>query len=139
MEDGITPRHWDVRAREQRAVARVLAAAAFWADSYLHAGMALEFALKYRIMRHESLTVWPDRRKRPRLYSHDLPRLASLAGLGTRLARELARKSPFGTAWAIARDWDIDSRYDPLFLPEQGKLMLRAMDGMGLLEWLLNE
>jgi hypothetical protein len=139
MASGITPDHWDSRAREQRAVARLLAMAAFWADSYLHAGMALEFALKYRIMRHAGVSVWPHRQEQPALYTHNLPKLAMRAGLTTLLAREAAHGAAHGIGWEIARDWRIEYRYDPQpFVPERASAMLYAVDEMGLLGWLLD-
>jgi hypothetical protein len=81
---------------------------------------------------------WPSRQERRDLYSHDLTALAALAGLEQALLEAIAAGSNLGTSWLIAKDWSIETRYDPRpFPPRRARDMLHAVDTEGLLKWLL--
>jgi HEPN domain-containing protein len=136
--DAIHPEHWEKKAKEELAAARALAGKRLWSAAYYHAGMAIEFAIKWRIMHASRMNRWPSRQERRDLYSHDLTALAALAGLEHALLDEIAAGTDLGTSWLVAKDWSIETRYDPRpFPPREARDMLRAVDTMGLLKWLL--
>jgi HEPN domain-containing protein len=131
---------WATMALEERSVAEVLALEGRWKQAFSHAGFAVECALKYAIMKIERLNEWPPRQARRELYSHDLSRLLEIAGLRDHLLDEVDLQSRIGLAWLVAKDWSIETRYDPLpFPPPRGKDMLDAITKSGLLEWLMKQ
>lgn len=129
---------WERGAQEQAKTAQLLAAEHRWSDAFYHAGLAIEFALKCRIMRFERLNSWPDRATRKELYVHDLRKLANIAGIETALLAEIAAQSDIGLAWMVAKDWYSEVRYDLRpFPPRRGADMVTAVADKGLLLWLL--
>ena len=113
---------WERLARDHLAAAKLLAQP-FPALAYYHAGYAVEFALKLRIMRRERLAWWPARAARPELHTHHLPTLGRLA---------------WRVAWSEAQNWSAEVRYDPRAFPQRRTAdMLDAVDGSGFLLWLL--
>ena len=107
-------------------------------QAFYHAGFSVECALKYRIMRVLRLNRWPDRDERRHLYVHDLSKLAVLAGLEADLAAQIAANTAIGLAWMVAKDWSVETRYDPApFPPRRVADMMKAIEDMGLLEWLM--
>jgi hypothetical protein len=135
VSDPITAADWERMAREELETADVLGKAHKWRGAFTHAGLAVEFALKCRIMRVQRLNSWPDRGK---FHTHDLVELAGHADLTVTLLQESAAISSIGTAWAVVKEWSIGVRYDPKpFPPRRGADMLEAVGRRGLLEWLL--
>jgi hypothetical protein len=54
------------------------------------------------------------------------------------LLEAIAAGSDLGTSWLIAKDWYIESRFDPRpFPPRRARDMLHTVDTMGPLKWLL--
>jgi hypothetical protein len=62
----------------------------------MHAGYALEFALKARIMRDEGLNRWPSYGERRELHTHNLMDLLTIARLRIKIESEVAKGSSFG-------------------------------------------
>lgn len=91
-------------AREELGTAEDLAELRRWKAAFYHGGMAVEFALKCRIMRVQRLNRWPDYGP---LNSHILSDLARHAALEQRLLDEIASVSDIGIAWSMAKDWSI--------------------------------
>lgn len=87
---------WRQKAEEELTASRVLADAGLWQQSFQHAGFAVECALKFRIMRGTGLNRWPDRAERRELYSHDLLKLAQLAGIESAISAALESGEPIG-------------------------------------------
>lgn len=104
------------------------------------AGLSVEYALKGRIMRRLGLNRWPTRAERPELYSHDLGKLAELAGLTAHTEDAVARCEPVGSAWMVTKDFAINRRYPDgsPFPVKLGRDMVEAVKGReGLVEWLI--
>ena len=54
------------------------------------------------------------------------------------LLAEIGNQSQVGLAWLVAKDWSVETRYDPMpFPPRRALDMLKAVGDMGLLEWLI--
>ncbi len=103
------------------------------------AGLAVEQALKGRIMRHLGMNRWPARKERPEFYSHDLGELARHAGLIGVLEQAVAQADELGRLWMVAKDFAINRRYpDGANFPIRlGRDMVEAACGRnGLVEWL---
>ena len=125
-------------ARNELAAAETLAKGHHWQQAFYHAGVAVEFALKGRIMRVQRLNRWPERGDRKELHTHSLVDLAKHADLDSALLSEIARPTLIGVAWLAAKDWSINVRYDPKpFPPRRAADMVEAVGQRGLLEWLM--
>jgi hypothetical protein len=134
----ISPHHWRQKSLEEWEAAKVLHAQKLGSQAFQHAGFSIEFALKYRIMLTLGLNRWPDRDERRDLYVHDLGKLAMLAGVEADLASEVSANTAIGLAWMVAKDWTVETRYDPApFPPRRVADMVKAIGEMGLLEWLI--
>jgi len=129
---------WVTAAHDNLADAQALAARHSWRDAYVLAGLAVECALKVRIMRREGLNRWPGRRDRPDLYSHDLAHLGHLAGVTAPLEAEALAGRPLGLAWLVAKDYSIGRRYPDggLFPVKLGRDTVAAAASDGLVAWL---
>ncbi len=135
MSNPQSPAEWERLARAELQAAEALAASRIWQQAFYHAGVAVEMALKGRIMRVQRLNQWPDRGP---LLIHVLADLVRPAGLEATLSAEVANVTPVGVAWLAAKDWTINIRYDPRpFPPRRGADMVEAVGQKGLLEWLL--
>ena len=138
MGDPQSPAEWEGLARNELAAAETLAKGHHWQQAFYHAGVAVEFALKGRIMRVQGLNRWPERGERKELHTHTLGELAKHADLITTLLLEIANQTPIGVAWLAAKDWSINVRYDPRpFPPRRAADMVAAVGQRGLLEWLM--
>jgi hypothetical protein len=119
--------------------AQMLLTGSSWQNAYMSAGLAIEFALKARIMHVERLNSWPSRRRRPELHTHSLGSLVDTAGLRPQLEQEFFSFSDIGLAWMVVKEFDINGRY-PTGEPFPKRLAcdcVEAIDGLGLLEWLI--
>jgi hypothetical protein len=94
-DEAIHSEHWRKKARDELAAARALAGKRLWSAAYYHAGMASEFAIKWRIMHSSRMNRWPSRQERRELYSHDLnpggPRGAGAGSAGGDCRRQRCR------------------------------------------------
>jgi len=132
---------WERLAKDEIESARIMLAARKWKQAYQHGGIAIECALKCKIMRHLRLNRWPDRRERRDLWTHDLEYLFSIVVDEEEINQSLMQDCPptHLCAWVIVKDWHIEMRYhNPDAFPEKmARGFLNAADGMGLIEWLL--
>jgi hypothetical protein len=120
-------------ARQHETTARLLAEnREVAAQAYFHVGFAAECALKAYIMWSERLNNWPDRDSRPDLYTHDLTRLADLAGIERRTT------DPIGPSWKTVLDWNRSQGYDPNPMPRKvARSMVEAAFGeKGVVTWI---
>ena len=113
MPDPNSPDDWRALALRQEASARHLLDGAFTGDAFFHAGISVEAMLKAAVMKHEGLNRWPDRSDRRELYSHNLVRLAGLAGVEI---FDLAH-DPIAPRWQVVRLWKRAEAYDPAVMP----------------------
>ena len=82
MPDPISAEEWLALVRQHEISARLLCEDKIAASQgYAHAGTAVEFALKARIMKRERLNGWPSVAARPDLHTHDLRALLNIAGI----------------------------------------------------------
>ncbi len=120
--------------------AEALATLGSWRNAYILAGHAVEFALKGRTMRHLGLHRWPTRREEPEFYTHDIEKLARLAGLLALLDDAIGRADPVGSMWMIVQDFDIKLRYPDgrPFSARHGRQMVQAASGpQGIVRWII--
>jgi len=104
--------------------ARVLFQNDRYSGAYYLCGYAVECALKaciaLQIRQHE----YPPRRNFSNdLFSHDLNRLASLAGLDLVLATSKRANSTFAANWSEIEKWSEDSRYETWTMQEAQQLL----------------
>jgi hypothetical protein len=118
-----------VRIRE----ARVLLAARLFDGAYYLGGLAVENALKSCIARTAQRHEFPDRGRTNRIYSHDLEALLKEAGL----LQQLRSAGPaVQDAWARAKEWQVDVRYEIAKSEAEASEFVRAVGGRhGVLQW----
>lgn len=134
-----TPGDWATASRDHLQDAEILLAARSFRSAYIHAGHAIEFALKARIMRDEGLNRWPSFGERRELHTHNLTDLLTIARLRIKIESEVALGSPLGFAWMVVKDFDINHRYpDGQVFPWRvaTDFIEAARDG-GVVEWLI--
>lgn len=83
------------------------------AQAVFHAARATECALKAYIWRTERFNQWPSRRDRDELYTHDLRRLRSVAGI---MVDPTEATAP---SWHVMLQWDRNQGYDPKPMPSK--------------------
>ncbi len=96
-------------------------------------GWACEFALKGVIMRRNGFNRWPTRAERPELYTHDLWKLAELAGI-----ERASVPSHLRGRVKLAFSWNVEHRYLDRKTPRRvAKDVVDSVFGEdGVLEWL---
>jgi len=139
-EDGNDPaaRDWASSARQLAVDARLLLDNSSLRNAYATAGMAVEHALKAKIMQHERMNTWPSRQRRPDVHTHNMSRLIELGGLRVAIQLEVARGSDLGLSWMLIKDFNINDRYPsgrpfPLTLASDA---VWACEEGGLIGWL---
>ena len=138
LSDPQSPAEWEVLAWQELAAAETLAVGRHWQQAFYHAGVAVEFALKARIMRVQRLNRWPERTERKELHVHSLSELAKHADLTATLLAEVTAQTDIGICWLAVKDWSINVRYDPRPFPQRRAAdMVAAVGKRGLLEWLV--
>ena len=108
-----------------------------YANSYYLHGYGIELGLKACISRVFLAETIPDKRLVLDIYSHDLVRLAGMAGLTAALdARKLASVS-FAANWATVANWSEESRYEVVDQFEATAMDAAMMDQQdGVFPWL---
>lgn len=121
----------DIRLQE----ASVLQAASQFAGAYYLAGYAVECALKACICKLTLPDHFPPRKEVVGdMYGHNLPRLLVLARLDKLLD---AADAPLKVAWATAKDWNEQSRYNFPDEADAQQLYAAVADPThGVLRWL---
>ncbi len=95
--------------------------------------MAVEFALKARVMRRSGVNRWPERSERRDLHGHDVAKSSEFAWVIPELSASLAIGGQLGLHWLAAKDWDSDVRCDPMEFPvARGRDLLSAVKEGGL-------
>lgn len=101
---------------EQLAIMRLaeaehLLGAGHFSGAYYLGGYAAELALKACIARTFQPETLPDRRFVERVYTHDLPKLAELAGLDASLSGQSAADPVLVANWRVVARWSEGARY----------------------------
>jgi HEPN domain-containing protein len=122
----------DLRADE----ARVLLARGKPQGAYYLAGYAVECALKACIAKTTKRFQFPPKAEYARkLYTHELDKLLTLAGLDAQLKKDMVTNKTFEANWSTVKDWTEESRYRTSGL--NGKDMYNAVTGAdGVLPWI---
>ena len=122
----------DLRAEE----ARILLAKGRPHGAYYLAGYAVECALKACIAKKTKRFEFPAKAEYARrLYTHELDKLLTLAGLDTQLEKDMTANKSFKENWSTVKDWTEESRYRTSGL--NGKDMYNAVTGTdGVLPWI---
>ncbi|NVN44422.1 hypothetical protein HW537_10985 [Asaia siamensis] len=110
-----------------------------WSHAYHHAGVAVECALKARIMSVRGLNRWPTKREDNAINVHKLESLArqcDIRGLLEDMERNQDMPDLLG-AWMIAKDWFNEVKYRSRFPEKLAENMVHACDEGGLIEWIL--
>ena len=119
-----------VRLRE----ARILLQAHLYDGAYRLGGLAVENALKACIARATQRHEFPDRPRANRAYTHDLEGLLKEASLESQLTSAIPAVK---RAWARAKDWRIEARYELAKSETEAAEFLQAVAGRhGVLPWL---
>jgi HEPN domain-containing protein len=122
----------DLRSEE----ARILLGKGKPQGAYYLAGYAVECALKACIAKKTKRFEFPGKAEYIRkLYTHELDKLLSLAGLDAQLNKDMAANKVFEANWSTVKDWTEESRYRTSGL--NGKDMYNAVAGPdGVLPWI---
>lgn len=101
-------------------------------QALFHVGIATECALKALIMRKERLNGWPSKAAREELYTHDLRKLAQIAGVS------LSATDIHGPSWHVVLAWDRNQSYDPKRMPRKvARAWVEAAFGVnGAVTWI---
>ncbi|ALG60786.1 MULTISPECIES: HEPN domain-containing protein [Sphingomonadales] len=106
-------------------------------DAFYLSGYAIELGLKAVIAKQMTAQSIPDKTFINAIYTHDLKKLVSLAGLMQDLQAEQKRSPAFATYWGIAGEWSESSRY---FATDRGtaQLMVQSISdpNSGILRWI---
>jgi HEPN domain-containing protein len=131
---------WLKQSQDHLQDAELLARAWHWQNACLLGGHAVECALKGVLMHRLRVEAWPDRTARPEYYTHDLARLAVLAGVADLLLAEVQAATRIGVGWQIAKRYALSRRYPAgaEFPAQLGHDMVMAISGEdGLVRWLI--
>lgn len=79
--DPQTIEEWCALARQKRKAAELLLTNGHLEEAWGNAGFSVECGLKAAIFARERFNLWPSRAGRPDLYTHDITRLMTIAGI----------------------------------------------------------
>lgn len=85
-----------------------------FSNAYYLAGYAIEIGLKACIASQFSAETIPDKSFVNEIYSHDIQKLAKLAGLSTELQKQSDNDVNFGANWALVAQWSEGTRYESI-------------------------
>jgi HEPN domain-containing protein len=104
--------------------------------AYYLLGYVVECGLKACIARQTQRYDFPDRRSVSDSYTHDLEKLAGVAGLQQSLNQAIRNDSVFAIHWGIAKDWSEESRYNR-YTSQEARALYSAITGRhGVLRWI---
>lgn len=83
-----------------------------YSGAYYLAGYALECALKACITKQVRRYDFPDRKLANESDTHNLMNSVRVAGLDRDLQSRERENSAFAANWALAKDWEVNSRYE---------------------------
>jgi HEPN domain-containing protein len=105
--------------------------------AYYLAGYAAECALKACIAKQTGRHEFPDKKRVQDSHTHDLGKLAELAGLATALSEAEKLNPALYLRWKIVRNWSERSRYGRPSHAEAEELLAALNDRrQGVLRWL---
>ena len=135
----MTRAEWQRKARDYAASAKVLLENGQFDSAYYLAGIAVECALKAKIVRRFRASTLPDKKLVNDIYrdGHELGRLIHHAQLAEQLAAEEQQSAKFKANWAIVQAWQVDARYKR-WSEVQASDMVEAVTsrGTGVLSWI---
>jgi len=129
-------RDFKILAELRSEEARILLGKGKLQGAYYLAGYAVECALKACIAKKTKRSEFPAKAEYIRkLYTHELDKLLSLAGLDAQLNKDMGANKVFEANWSTVKDWTEESRYRTSGL--NGKDMYNAVAGPdGVLSWI---
>ena len=132
MADPTSVEEWLALAKQHEIAAkRLLTARQTTTQAVFHAGVAMECAIKAKIIREQRFNAWPTKSARPDLYTHDLSKLIVFANI------QLDPRSATASAWHVALQWDRNQGYDQPMPMRVARSMLEAAFGtQGILPWI---
>ena len=106
--------------------------------AYYLAGYAVECALKACIAKMTREYDFPDKKLALESYTHDLGKLARLAGLEPELEEKMSCSQAFATYWAVVKDWSEEMRYNSDVTRQAASGMIEAISDEkdGVMAWL---
>ncbi|MBV9217808.1 MAG: hypothetical protein JOY94_00185 [Methylobacteriaceae bacterium] len=128
---------WIALADARRGEALALLDRGMFAGAYYLAGYAIECALKACIASEFQAHAIPARKFVNDIYTHDLKKLASIAGLTPKIDDRSSRDPSFGSNWEIVAEWSEDSRY-VLMSEDEARALLEAVvdPRQGVFQWI---
>lgn len=125
-------------AEERILDAKALLESRRWAFAYYVAGYAVEFALKSCVLAQMVHTggVFKNKKFAEECFTHDLGKLAELAGLAPELGKACQANSILAGNWGTTKDWKETSRYEPRKQADEERLFEAiSNDPNGVLPW----
>ena len=118
--------------------ARRLLAANLAAGAYYLTGHAVECALKACVARQTRRHDFPDKNRARESWDHDLNKLLSLADLQKALDNDAKQRRQLAINWAVVKDWQNASRYQPHITRQQADALYRAVSSRndGVIRWI---
>ena len=126
-------------AEDRLLDARVLLDAHRWSGAYYLAGYAVECGLKSCVLAFVERTgaIFKDRKFQENCWTHELEKLAKLAGLEAELGVAIGANPAFGGNWGLTKDWIETSRYEPKTQAEAESLYIAiSHNADGVLQWI---
>ncbi|PYD77343.1 hypothetical protein CFR80_18165 [Komagataeibacter oboediens] len=131
---------WVINARRKFASAEILFDAGQYQEAFELAGIAVECALKAKLMKMHGWNAWPGRNHKPPIEIHDLQKLCRMCGAWDEL-QEILNSTPDHDlihAWGVVNSWRVNVRYKSGSFPAPlARDIVSAVGDKGLLEWLL--
>ena len=84
-----------------------------YSNAYYLTGYSVEIGLKACIAAQISAETIPEKEFIKRFLDHNFMNLIGLAGLAVELKEQQDRDEVFSANWAVASEWQPDSRYEP--------------------------
>jgi hypothetical protein len=134
MNRGIFQQISEIRRRD----AVTLLKARQYSGAYYLIGYAVECALKACVAKQVRRYDFPDRKLANEVFTHDLQKLVSLAGLAPELKKEMEGNKPLELNWAVVKDWSESSRYEIGITEAQARDLYSACTARrdGVLNWI---
>jgi HEPN domain-containing protein len=122
----------------RRRDAATLLKARQYSGAYYLTGYAVECALKACVAKQVRRYDFPDRKLANEVFTHDLEKLMSLAGLAPELKKEMETNKHLELNWAVVKDWSESSRYEIGITEAQARDLYSACTARkdGVLNWI---
>ena len=132
--------HWRNLAEERVKEAESLLNAGLWSGAYYLIGYSVEFALKACILGRveNSGVIFEDKQFSAKCWTHDLEKLAKLAGLDVERGLATSANPNLDLNWTIVKDWNEQARYENWNELEARKLFNAVTnETSGVLPWIM--